>query len=60
MYLCELTESKTWHIYKAVLQTINSVTQTLLKVSELVATKHAINKVILNVRLLLFKRPEPV
>jgi hypothetical protein len=53
-----VTESKTYHIYKAVLQTKNSVAQTSSRVSELVATRHKINKVVLNVGLLLFGGPE--
>jgi hypothetical protein len=48
------------YIYKSVLQTINIVVQTLSRMSELVATKYIINKVILDVRLLLFRWSELV
>jgi hypothetical protein len=58
--MCVITESKTCHIYKMILHTINTVAQTPSKVSEFVATKHIVNKVILDIGLLLFRGPETV
>jgi hypothetical protein len=47
-------------MYKVVLQTINTVVQSLSRVSELVAIKYTINKVIVDVGLLIFEGPEQV
>jgi hypothetical protein len=58
--VCVITESKTYYIYKMVLHTINIVAQTPSRVSELVAIKYIVNKVILDVGLLLFRGPETV
>jgi hypothetical protein len=49
---------KTCHIYKSILQTINTVVQTLSRVPELIFTKYIIIKV--DVGLLLFGGPKPV
>jgi hypothetical protein len=55
-----VTESETYQIYNIVVQTINSITRTLARVSEKVACKYIINKVILVVGLLLFGGSESV
>jgi hypothetical protein len=60
VFMLIIAESETFHIYKEVLHTINTVAQTQSRVSELVATKHIINKVILDVGLLLFRGHAPV
>jgi hypothetical protein len=60
VFVCVITESKTYYIYKMVLHTINIVAQTPSRVSELVAIKYIVNKVILDVGLLLFRGPETV
>jgi hypothetical protein len=58
--VCVITESKTYYIYKMVLHTINIVAQTPSRVSELVAIKYIVNKVILDIGLLLFRGPKTV
>jgi hypothetical protein len=60
VFVCVITESKTYYIYKMVLHTINIVAQTPSRVSELVAIKYIVNKVILDVGLLLFRGPKTV
>jgi hypothetical protein len=60
IFLKVIKESKTCQIYKSFLYTINSVVRTPSRVSKKVAYKYIINKVILNIGLLLFRRPEPV
>jgi hypothetical protein len=58
--VCVITELKTYYIYKMVLHTINIVAQTPSRVSELVAIKYIVNKVILDIGLLLFRGPKTV
>jgi hypothetical protein len=60
VFVCVITESKTYYIYKMVLHTINIVAQTPSRVSELVAIKYIVNKVILDIGLLLFRGPKTV
>jgi hypothetical protein len=49
VFVLIVTKSETCHIYKAVLQIINTVARTPSRVSELVATNHIINKARLDV-----------
>jgi hypothetical protein len=53
-------ESETCHIHKVILQAINIAARTPSGVLELVGIKNTVNKVILEVELLLFKELKPV
>jgi hypothetical protein len=60
LFLKVVIELETCQIYKSVLQIINSVARTPSRTSEKVSCKYTINKVILDVGLLLSGGPELV